>query len=317
MSTKYLIAASAFTVMSSFVAQASDMLTSQKSEQIVSSITISPTFSWTGFYLGGQLNGFSSKLSAIGRDFDVPLFFHGAEDTSDMKWIPVEKKYLPKLSGFVPGLYIGANVDLGQGFILGVDADVLLVGKKGKKNSVITTQVDASVFSEVKNGNDKDEKLDAIAKDIIKKSMMGVDKSTSIPRSVFKSRKKIEENHIIFGHTFKQKWVGAARMRLGYPLGFIMPYISGGVTYGDFHDILSVSVSGVESLNDKLDDTKTMVGYTLGGGFDFAMTDNIILRAEYRYSDFGKKKFKDMFEKDVIELDYKANDFRVGVAYKF
>ncbi|AQX30694.1 outer membrane protein [Bartonella schoenbuchensis] len=56
-----------------------------------------------------------------------------------------------------------------------------------------------------------------------------------------------------------------------------------------------------------------MVGYTLGGGVDFAMADNVILRAEYRYSDFGKQKFA----KDKLELDYQTNDFRVGVAYKF
>ncbi|WP_422614300.1 outer membrane protein, partial [Bartonella schoenbuchensis] len=39
----------------------------------------------------------------------------------------------------------------------------------------------------------------------------------------------------------------------------------------------------------------------------------VILRAEYRYSDFGKKSFIN----DNVEVDVKTNDFRVGVAYKF
>ncbi|WP_208442595.1 outer membrane protein, partial [Bartonella raoultii] len=52
---------------------------------------------------------------------------------------------------------------------------------------------------------------------------------------------------------------------------------------------------------------------TLGAGVDFAMTDNVLLRAEYRYSDYGKKKYF----KDTAELQYRTNDFRVGVAYKF
>ncbi len=56
-----------------------------------------------------------------------------------------------------------------------------------------------------------------------------------------------------------------------------------------------------------------MVDFTLGGGIDFAMTDHILLRAEYCYSDFGKKEFK----KDYLKLGYKSNDFRISIAYKF
>ncbi len=61
------------------------------------------------------------------------------------------------------------------------------------------------------------------------------------------------------------------------------------------------------------DKTKTMVSFTLGGGIDFAMTDHILLCAQYRYSDFGKKECK----KGYLKLGYKTNDFHVGVAYKF
>ncbi|MDD9330735.1 MAG: outer membrane beta-barrel protein, partial [Bartonella sp.] len=62
-----------------------------------------------------------------------------------------------------------------------------------------------------------------------------------------------------------------------------------------------------------LDDKKILVGYRVGAGVDFAMTDNVMLRAEYHYSDFGKKKFY----RDQFEVNYKSNNFRVGVAYKF
>ncbi len=56
-----------------------------------------------------------------------------------------------------------------------------------------------------------------------------------------------------------------------------------------------------------------MEGFILGGGIDFAMTDHILLRAEYRYLDFAKKEFK----KDYLKLVYKSNDFRISIAYKF
>ncbi|WP_019219900.1 outer membrane protein [Bartonella florencae] len=118
-------------------------------------------------------------------------------------------------------------------------------------------------------------------------------------------------------HTLKQNWAGATRLRIGFAADRFMPYVAGGIVYAQLRDTVSVSVKREDGSSvfskDITDETKTMVGYTLGGGIDFAMTDNVILRAEYRYSDFGKKKFA----KEKLEIKYKTNDFRVGVAYKF
>ncbi|WP_212111203.1 outer membrane beta-barrel protein [Bartonella queenslandensis] len=118
-------------------------------------------------------------------------------------------------------------------------------------------------------------------------------------------------------HTFKQNWGGATRVRIGFAADRFMPYLAGGIAYGQFQDTVSVSVKdedgSVVSSKNLTDETKTMIGYTLGGGVDFAVLDNVIVRAEYRYSDFGKKKFA----KEKLEVNYKTNDFRVGVAYKF
>ncbi|WP_273783863.1 outer membrane protein [Bartonella sp. AU15XJBT] len=118
-------------------------------------------------------------------------------------------------------------------------------------------------------------------------------------------------------HTFKQNWGGATRVRIGFAADRFMPYLAGGIAYGQFQDTISISVKDDEgrvvSSKNLTDETKTMIGYTLGGGVDFSVLDNVIVRAEYRYSDFGKKKFA----KEKLEINYKTNDFRVGVAYKF
>ncbi|WP_254493679.1 outer membrane protein [Bartonella sp. B1099] len=118
-------------------------------------------------------------------------------------------------------------------------------------------------------------------------------------------------------HTFKQNWGGATRVRIGFAADRFMPYLAGGIAYGQFQDTVSISVKGedgsVVASKNLTDETKTMIGYTLGGGVDFSVLDNVIVRAEYRYSDFGKKKFA----KEKLEVNYKTNDFRVGVAYKF
>ncbi|WP_019220641.1 outer membrane protein [Bartonella senegalensis] len=118
-------------------------------------------------------------------------------------------------------------------------------------------------------------------------------------------------------HTLKQNWAGATRVRIGFAVNRFMPYVAGGIAYTQLEDTVSISFKKdgerVGPSKTLTDEKKTMIGYTLGGGVDFAMTDNVLLRAEYRYSDFGKKKFA----KEKLEINYKTNDFRVGVAYKF
>ncbi|MBB5073419.1 opacity protein-like surface antigen [Bartonella callosciuri] len=138
-----------------------------------------------------------------------------------------------------------------------------------------------------------------------------------------------------YGFTYKEKWSGTTRVRIGFAAADrILPYVAGGIAYAQMQGISTVTgtiaviapavaapYDDPDVANNKLktvsgtllDKTTMMIGYTLGGGIDYAMTDNVLVRAEYRYSDFGKKKFQD----DGAEFNYKTNDFRVGVAYKF
>ncbi|WP_375652652.1 MULTISPECIES: outer membrane protein, partial [unclassified Bartonella] len=117
------------------------------------------------------------------------------------------------------------------------------------------------------------------------------------------------------GVGFKQKWAGATRVRIGFAAADrIMPYVAGGVAYTQLEAAHGeVKVGDKTFVSGSSDETATMVGFTIGGGLDFAVTDNVLLRAEYRYSDYGKKKF---FAKEK-EYNFRTNDFRVGVAYKF
>lgn len=83
------------------VIQAADVIVPHQSEQVIPSVITSPPFSWAGFYFGGQIGGFSSKISAMTRDVDIPLY--PDESSKNKKWVPVEKQYMPKLSGFIGG----------------------------------------------------------------------------------------------------------------------------------------------------------------------------------------------------------------------
>ena len=104
-------------------------------------------------------------------------------------------------------------------------------------------------------------------------------------------------------------WEGAVRLRLGYAVDRFLPYVAGGVAFGRM-GIEAFNLAGVSQGSD--DDTG--VGWTLGVGLEYAFTDNIIGRAEYRYTDFGDFDFS---VPGGATADLTTNDVRLGVAYKF
>ena len=105
-------------------------------------------------------------------------------------------------------------------------------------------------------------------------------------------------------------WTGAVRARLGYAVDRFLPYIAGGVAFADVNQTL-VS-AGVAYNRDN-----TYTGWTLGGGVEYAFTDNLIGRLEYRYTDFGDVDFgADGFLLPQT-TDLTTNDVRVGISYKF
>ncbi|EJF85732.1 outer membrane protein [Candidatus Bartonella washoeensis] len=275
MTKKYLITTSVFTLISVSAVQAADIVVP---EQPVSVVAV-PTFSFAGFYLGGQIGGFSSKstLSYL-------------EDESAGQFVPMKKEFLPKLSGFIGGIYAGSNIDMDNGFIIGIDTDIILSGKKDSKDIKL---------------------LEETQKKALRNNLEGTS------RGIMHRADAATSDEVVH-HTLKQKWFGATRVRVGFAVDRMMPYVAGGVAYTQLRNIFEKAADSTSkravNFSDLLhDEKKTMVGYTLGGGVDFAMADNVIVRAEYRYSDFGKKKFAN----EKIEMGYKTNDFRVGVAYKF
>lgn len=114
----------------------------------------------------------------------------------------------------------------------------------------------------------------------------------------------------------KEKWAGATRARVGYAMDRWMPYLAGGVAYSkvDSNYRLKSSKGDVYPMY-SASGSDTLTGWTIGAGVDYAMTDHLILRAEYRYTDFGDEDYSKNNVK--YNVDYKTNDFRVGVAYKF
>jgi outer membrane immunogenic protein len=69
----------------------------------------------------------------------------------------------------------------------------------------------------------------------------------------------------------------SVRGRFGYAVGRVLPYITGGLAYGEIDP--SVTATGAGSVYSR--------GLAVGGGFEVAATHNWLARLEYLYFDFG------------------------------
>lgn len=85
-------------------------------------------------------------------------------------------------------------------------------------------------------------------------------------------------------------WFGTIRARLGYTFGRTLVYATGGFAFGGVRDGLQItSVDGKHGYYDtegaKSSDTAT--GYTIGGGFEYALNQEWSVKTEYKYIDLG------------------------------
>ena len=106
----------------------------------------------------------------------------------------------------------------------------------------------------------------------------------------------------------RQNIQGSVRGRLGVAFDRVLVYGTGGVAFGDLQNNYTFG-----ALNSSLSHTR--VGYTVGGGLEYAISNNWSLRGEYRYTDFGS--FNDSI--GAVNVRHHETDNRVqgGFSYKF
>jgi outer membrane immunogenic protein len=83
-----------------------------------------------------------------------------------------------------------------------------------------------------------------------------------------------------FGVSTRAPIQGSIRARAGVAWDRFLVYATGGAAFTGIKDIYSVP-GAFEDIS------KTRSGWTVGGGLEYALTNNWSVRAEYRYSDFG------------------------------
>ena len=95
--------------------------------------------------------------------------------------------------------------------------------------------------------------------------------------------------NFVVGDSFRasQSWNGSARARVGYAMGRVLPYVTGGVAFSDV--TLSTNFIPVGTLfpASRASMSDTLVGWTVGAGLEYSLTPSWSLGAEYRYADYG------------------------------
>lgn len=121
---------------------------------------------------------------------------------------------------------------------------------------------------------------------------------------------------------------GSIRGRIGYAWDRIMLYATGGVALTGLNGGVCgnfIAIDGVTPYGGCASASTTRVGYTVGGGLEYAVTDNWSIRAEYRYSDFGLwTQFANSWNEpflgavgNVVGRHLLENRVQVGFSYKF
>lgn len=86
----------------------------------------------------------------------------------------------------------------------------------------------------------------------------------------------------------RTQWFGTARARIGFvPFCRLMVYATGGLAYGsvDYYAVTNFTDQGGPFYLSAFD--KTNVGWTVGGGFEYALSHHWSVKAEYLYYDLG------------------------------
>ena len=118
---------------------------------------------------------------------------------------------------------------------------------------------------------------------------------------------------------------GSIRGRIGIAIDRALIYGTGGVAFTGYRTTLFDETgffTGLPGTSATISNTR--VGWTAGGGIDYAITNNWWVRAEYRYSDFGhiaQSPFAGElpFPNSFVSLQHRLteNQIQVGFSYRF
>jgi len=91
--------------------------------------------------------------------------------------------------------------------------------------------------------------------------------------------------------SFKTHYLFTVAPRIGYAWGRFLPYVTGGLAVGDLDFSQSVKDLVAPAAHLGGSTSETNVGWMVGGGVQYALTDHWSARAQYQYVDLGSVGF--------------------------
>jgi outer membrane immunogenic protein len=110
-----------------------------------------------------------------------------------------------------------------------------------------------------------------------------------------------------FGCETKADWLGTVRGRLGYAWDRFMPYVTGGLAFGNIQANPAFGFAG---------DSTTNAGWTIGAGVEFALAQNWTAKVEYLHYDLGSFTCTTCAPV-ATKVDFNADVVRGGVNFRF
>jgi outer membrane immunogenic protein len=107
------------------------------------------------------------------------------------------------------------------------------------------------------------------------------------------------------------KTFGTARVRLGYAADRALWYVTGGFAWVD-NDV-TFGIPGFGSINS----SNTHVGWTVGGGVEFALADAWTAKVEYLYIDTSSENYFAGILGNALSFDPVFHTVRLGLNYRF
>jgi outer membrane immunogenic protein len=129
-------------------------------------------------------------------------------------------------------------------------------------------------------------------------SLMQIDKwsNENPPRTMFRSA---------------VNWDITVTPRIGYAFDRALVYVKGGLAVAEFE--YSHNQNGTI-----IGATQTRAGWTVGAGLEYALTQNVSLKGEYGYMDFGKSGVDITGAPSIrVEPNRQIHVFTVGMNYRF
>ena len=108
-------------------------------------------------------------------------------------------------------------------------------------------------------------------------------------------------------------WLGSLRLRAGFAFDRALVYATGGLAVGD----IDMKVTNTDEPS--TDATETAWGWTIGGGVEYALSDAVSARIEYRYTDLDSTDVGSPIEKlgEKVEFDNDFHAVRAGLSWRF